>query len=368
MFNMETVKHLQSLNAFPSVTITLPTYRTSPDNEKDPIRLKNLLSEAVNRLQTDLGKRETAELVTKLEHLADSVDHQHNLDGLIIMASADFAGVFKVPYRLPERIAIDDNFLTRDIVFAMNRTPLYWVLVLSQKPTRLYLGRKTDLTEVREFGFPHEYKGPGEGVTVKMGVGANPSREIDRALEAFMRDVDASLLNAVKEGPFPVVLVGVAPNLAHFRAVTRNENFIMKEIEGGHDSLSEHDLGALVWPHAREALHESRQDILQELEQAIGQQKTVSDLNEAWQAAQDGRVETMLVHENLHLPAQVSGDGRHLNLLENTPDNSALNEADSVTDAVDEMMEFVMQGGGKVVFMDDEQITEHNGLVMLTRY
>lgn len=364
MFNIETIKKLQTMESTPSVTITLPTYRTSPDNQKDPIRLKNLVTEAVSRLESEHGKRETAELVAKIHATADEIDHEHNQDGLILFASNEYLGVFKVPYRLPERVAIDDNFLTRDIVFAMNRTPLYWVLMLSEKPTRLYLARKSDLVEVREYGFPQEFNGPGAGVAVQSGIGANPSQERDRALEKFMGNVDESLHEAVKEGPYPVVLVGLAQNLAAFRGASRNEKYIVAEVEGGHDSLSAHDLGQLVWPAAKEALRERRQEIFAQVEQAVGQNKYASDLNESWQAAQDGRVETMVVRESLHLPAEVSADRRMLTLLETGKEEGE----NAYADAVDEMIEFVIQAGGKVVFVDDDELAEHDGLVMLTRY
>lgn len=364
MFNLDAVKHLQTLHSRPSVTITLPTYRTAPDNQKDPIRLKNLVTEAVNRLESEFGKRETADLVGKLQEAADGVDHEHNQDGLILFASADYLGVFKVPYRLPERVAIDDNFLTRDIVFAMNRTPLYWVLMLSEKPTRLYLGRKAQLVEVREYGFPQEFNGPGAGVAVQSGIGANPSQERDRALAKFMGNVDEALHEAIKEGPYPVVLVGLAQNLSAFRGVSRNESYVAAQVEGGHDSLSAHDLGQLVWPTAKDALRERRQEIFGQVEQAVGQNKYASDLNGAWQAAHDGRVEVMVVRENLHLPAEVSEDRRSLTLLETGTEEGE----NAYADAVDEMIEAVMQAGGRVVFVDDDELAEHDGLVMITRY
>lgn len=364
MFNRDTVKHLQTLNARPSVTITLPTNRTAPDNQKDPIRLKNLVTEATERLEAEFGKRETAELTARLQELADGVDHDHNQNGLVLFVSADYRNAFKVPYRLPERVAIDDNFLTRDIVFAMNRSPLYWVLVLTEKPTRLYLGQREELSEVREYGFPQEYSGPGAGSAVSSGIGANPSQEKDRALEAFMRDVDASLLAAVQEGPFPVLLVGLPQNLSAFGKVTRHADFIMRELPGGHDSLNAHELGELVWPEARAALRERRREIFDQLETARGQGRTVSDLDEAWQASIDGRVDVMVVEESMSYPAQVSADGRSITPLPTGKEEGA----DAYADAVDEMMEAVMQHGGRAVFVEDGELQEYGGLVMLTRY
>ena len=123
--NLATIKDIQSKQAYPSVTITLPTYRTSPDNDKDPIRLKNLVSEAVARLEEEFGKRETADIAAAIHRLADEVDHEHNLDGLVIFASAEYSESFKLPFRVPERVSIEDNFVTRDLVYAMNRSPLY---------------------------------------------------------------------------------------------------------------------------------------------------------------------------------------------------------------------------------------------------
>ncbi len=72
----------------------------------------------------------------------------------------------------------------------------------------------------------------------------------------------------------------------------------------------------------------------------------------------------MVVEENLHHPAEVSEDGRSLTLLET---GSEAGEQ-ALSDAVDEMIEVVMSRGGRVVFVDDGELSEHSGLVMLTRY
>ncbi|WP_102124640.1 hypothetical protein [Deinococcus planocerae] len=365
MLTLNTVKQLQAMTSRPSVTLTLPTHRTSPDNQKDPIRLKNLMTEAVGRLEGEFGKRETQALVARMQDLAVGIDHEHNLDGLVLFASEGYAGVFKVPYRLPERVAIDDNFLTRDLVFAMNRTPLYWVLLLSEDPTRLYLGRKTDLSEVRAYGFPIVHTGPGGKTALQTEEGANnPSRERDRALAAFMRDVDAGLGEVVKAAPFPVALVGVSRNLAPLNEVGKNLAQVVAQVEGGHTYLSEHELGQLVWPQVREALRERRRSIFGDIERAVGQNRFVTGLNECWQAAQDGRVETMVVEEDLHHPAEVSADGRSLTLLETGAEPGER----AYADAVDQMIELVMARGGRVVFVEDGELAAHSGLVMLTRY
>ena len=48
--NRHDVLALQQISGYPALTITLPTHRTSPDNQQDPIRLRNLVTQATDRL------------------------------------------------------------------------------------------------------------------------------------------------------------------------------------------------------------------------------------------------------------------------------------------------------------------------------
>ena len=66
-------------------------------------------------------------------------------------------------------MVIQDSFFTRDLVYAMNRTPRYWVLSLSEKPTRLYEATLDLLVEVKGEGFPMEHTGAGGATSLPGG-------------------------------------------------------------------------------------------------------------------------------------------------------------------------------------------------------
>lgn len=59
-------------------------YRTYPDNTKDIIGLKNLLTEASNRVIKEFGKRDVSELLEKIDNMDNEIDYNHNLDSLHI--------------------------------------------------------------------------------------------------------------------------------------------------------------------------------------------------------------------------------------------------------------------------------------------
>ena len=112
--NRREIMLLARMRSLPSVTITMPTHRTSPDNKQDPIRLKNLVVAATNRLLKDFSKREVEVVLKRMDDLASEVDHEHNLDGLAMFVNRDFGRLVRLPFPLKERVEIGDAFATRD--------------------------------------------------------------------------------------------------------------------------------------------------------------------------------------------------------------------------------------------------------------
>lgn len=359
--NRHEIMLLQQMRALPSVTITLPTHRTSPDNKQDPIRLKNLVVEATNRLLKDFGKREMKDVLTRLDNLASEVDHEHNLDGLALFVSADFARAVNVPFTLKERVEVGDAFATRDLVFAMNRTPRYWVLSLDEQPTRLFEGTRDDLIEDKSGAFPMTHNLPGGATRLSGGKGINASSQQDRFHEQFFRAVDQEYDKVTKDDPLPLAIVGVDRYLSFFRQVS-TKNDVVVEIKGSYDHLTAHDLGKLVWPDVKAALAERRATVFDQLNDAVGARKFVSTIGEAWRYAHQGRGATLLLEEGYHQPAKLSDDGMNILVSDNPTD------VDVMDDAADVIVEEVLQKGGRVVFVPDGSLKEHSSVALILRY
>ncbi|QTM01430.1 hypothetical protein [Mannheimia sp. ZY171111] len=361
--NLKQIKEIQAKHSYPSVTITLPTNRTAPDNEKDAIRLKNLVQDAVTRLESEFGKRETINIVENIQRLADEVDHQHNLDGLVIFANNEFSASYKLPFRLPERASIEDNFVTRDLVYALNRSPLYLLTVLSENGTRLFVGHKDILDEVNDHGFPFSL----ENVIASASPGQDISHVRDQIVTDHMKEIGDALIEAQKQTPAPIVVVGVDRNIGHFRDGARNSDDIMLYINSGLSNENEHELAKNIWPQIKDALHVERQKIFEEISSAKGNNLFVGGLDEVWQACIDGRVETLIVEEDLHIAANVSEDGRNLTELEGSFEHTE----NTYEDIVDEMIEKVLETSGRVKFVDNGSLKEMNpthGIAAITRY
>ena len=78
------LEKLATENNSPSVTISLNTHRTHPDNTQDIVQLKNLLKEAEKRIVNEFGKRPVSSLLEHLSEVENEVDINYNLDSLHI--------------------------------------------------------------------------------------------------------------------------------------------------------------------------------------------------------------------------------------------------------------------------------------------
>ncbi|MDW8396154.1 MAG: hypothetical protein RMM31_07920 [Anaerolineae bacterium] len=360
--NRYEIQLLQNIRANPCVTITMPSHRTSPDNKQDPIRLKNLVAEATDRLLRDFSKRELEPLLKRLEQTTAEIDHEHNLEGLALFVNRDFARVYRLPFPLPERVVIDETFATRDLVYALNRTVRYWAIALAEKPTRLFAGTNDVLVEVTEGEFPLTPEPPSRAALGRLQgrtdrVGEKPDLEA-----RFIEQLDDAFEPFHKQESLPIVLIGVERLIGAFRKHSRFAGAVVLEIRGNHDSTSAHDLGKLIEPRIGEIIAERGRQALSELEAAVGARRCASTIGEVWRYAHEGRGATLLVEQSYHAPARIDATGLHLLVAEDTT------PPEVIDDAVDDVIETVIRMGGRVVFVPDGTLREHGRIALVLRY
>ena len=360
--NRQDIQAVQAISGYPSLTITLPTHRTTPDNQQDPIRVRNLVAQAKEQLRAEFSNRDIAALLERLDRLSATIDYRHALDGLVMFVNADFDAKFYLPFTVPERVVIAERFLTRDLVYAMNRTPRYWVLALSEQPTRLFEGTLDTLVEIQAGGFPMTHEGPGGATSLPGGYGVNPSAHRDERHRQFFRSVDAALKPFLAHDPLPMGVVGVDRYLAFWDEVSTHKEFMRATLLGNYDEATPHELARLVWPLVEKAQAERVQRHLDELDGYVSQGRVATTVGEAWRKANEGRGKLLLVEKDYHEAGKLDETGL---LLLPVDDPSA---TDVIPDAVDEVVEAVLSKGGEVVFTENGQLADFQRIALVLRY
>src|SRR5262245_18554340 len=361
MIGRSELKQLQGRRDYPSLSLLAPTHRTHPANKKDRIVVKNLVAEGLDRLQGEFKKREVAGLVQNLKTLVARVDWKHSLEGLALFASQNVATAVQLPFRPKARVVIDETFATRDLVYSLNRSRRYRVLVLTEKPTRLFDATTSVLTEYPAKPFPMVHTGPGGASRLPGGQGINRSAMRDEAHRQFFRKVDDAVAVIQKDDHLPVVLVGVDRHVAFYEEVTRDPDAIVGVVAGSYDDPNPTALGRLVWPAFESGATLKRTRALARLHEAVSANRHASGVDQVWRAAFEKRCQILLVETGFEHRADLSPEGDRL--LPYSGRGAA-----ALDDAVDELIERVIADGGDVFFYDPGVLELHQRIAAVLRY
>jgi len=359
------IGELQNRESYPSVSILLPTHRVHPENQQDPIRLKNLLDEARQRLDAEVGKRPSWPIIERLEALAEEVDWQLNEEGLALFASEDFSACYRLPFTVEGRVAVDRSFETRDLLYALHRMPRYRVLSLAEEATRLFEGSGTTLEEVRDGGFPISWTGPG-GVTRRPdGAMMQRSNQRHAHRKEFFTEIDRILSTATKDDSLPLVVMGTKNTLPSFARVSSYSGPLAAQIEGSYAQASPATIAGMAWPHLQEWLNDQKQGVTAEVASAQGSNLVAMGIEDAWKAAREGKGAKLVVEEGYRQAAIMDRNEWELELVDaDAPEAEPLH----LDDAVDELIELVIEKGGEIVFVDEGALASYGRLALILRY
>ncbi len=339
------------------VSIIMNTHRTKPNNQKDLINLKNLIKNAEERLLKDYDRKFSEPIIKNMNELSNNLDHNYNLESLIIFANRHFADFTRLPIAVEDRVVIDDTFATRDLVRAMHQEYAYYVLVLSRKQARLIEAYNDKVIEEKKGEFPItnlNYKTDKEKLFTNKGQ--------DKLIEEFFNQVDKIIWETTKDQPLPVFLATETRNIDHYLKVTDKKDLIIGHINRNRDDEKAHHIVPEAWKVILELIKEKNTNRIAELKKSISSGKFLSDFNGIWTAIQEGRGKTLFVKQGFYQPALLVG-GEILLVEKLERDQKGV-----IDDIIDEMIEQNLSFGGDIVFLEGYELDEFQNVALITRY
>jgi hypothetical protein len=229
----------------------------------------------------------------------------------------------------------------------------YYVISLSEDKNALYEAFRDEVIDIRNGGFPldAQLRGPS---------GAD-SIDREARLSETLRTVDKLFGDCYRQDPLGVVVIGAKELVALFTSMTAHRNVIVGHVEGDFSETSLHDLGKVAWPVVKEALSGLQEDAIRDLEIAEKAGRTVSGLDAVLRQALSGVNATLMVEDDYHMRGSIT---RTSQSLEISTDVDVMEELD---DAVDMIIEKVLQSGGNVVFTPKGSLHKQERIVLLLR-
>ena len=235
----------------------------------------------------------------------------------------------------------------------MKLTTHYYVLSLSEHTSRLYEAFRDTLIDIRNKGFPIEssagMSGPAEPI------GGNSQ------LRDFIRAADEHFDHYFRQDPLRLVVVGDEKSLAVFGSVTSHQDLVTGTVEGDYTATSPHDLGKIVWPLVKEAMAGTSERAMLDLDRAEGSRGVTSGIDAVAHVAGSGGGNTLFVEEDYRMKGGIR-EADHS--LIGPKDLDILEVTD---DAVDAIIEKVLEKGGRVIFLENGSLTKLERIALVKR-
>lgn len=284
-----------NLTAPVAVSIYAPTHKTAPENQGDRIVVKNLVTEALDQIALLGPKRDYEDLIQNLNSAFDSVDWNKSTEGLGLWASASGFWTYKLSHAPAESLTISESFAIAELAKTVNKSWEYYLLVLSESPTRLFRGDRESLEEIRG-DFPFEHTGRGGSAGLPTAFGQQTSVIVDEVHRQFFRKISDALTAQQAKEALPLIATGVDRFLAFWSEVAP-EHFPAASIAGSYDFMSEAELANKTWPTIQEYFRGQNQSVVERLDVARGNNTYAGGFAEVLEVAQAGRVAALVVSD-----------------------------------------------------------------------
>jgi hypothetical protein len=303
------------------VSLFMPTHRSGPETQQDPVRLKNLIRRAEERLVSAGIRQPDASKVLRpaRELIEDEAFWRYQSDGLALFLRTGWFRSYRLPLAFEEVVVVSDRFHVSALLPLLTGDGRFFILALSENEARLLAGTRFNVHAVNVPGLPAGVKdalryddpqrelgshaaergGPGARVVLHgQGIGTEVQKE---RLGRYLRAVEGAVRRSLREQQAPLVLAGVEYVRAIYRDVNTYPHLLEAGISGSPDRVSAEDLRTRAWALAEPVFARDRDSAAAAYRGALGTGRASDSLEEVLTAAEAGRIRVLFVPTGAHV-------------------------------------------------------------------
>jgi len=347
-FSKEELKKLISHHNEVCISIYMPTHRKGKETQQNPIRYKNLLSQA-EKLLSELGVNEDIEKMMRFaNHIQSDFDFwQHQSDGLAVFITKDVYYYYRLPISFNELVVVSDRFHLKPLIPISNNQNKFYILALSQNDVGLYKANRQAIHRLKLMNTPtslnehlknrdiekelqyHTTGGDNKNqAAIYHGTGAG-DKDKDQDILHFFRVIDKSVSDILSEDTSPLILAGVEYLHPIYKKTNNYNQLYQHGLYGNPEDLSPEELHKQIWPIIEPLFQSSKKKAIEQYKELSGKKsKLVSDdIKEILTAAFEGRVELIFVRIGINNWGKFNPESGLISIHENRePDDEDLTD------------------------------------------
>jgi len=313
MITRENILDLAKKESNHCVSIYLPTHKSGEEVQQDPIRLKNLLTQAVEQLKNrELREKEIDELLDEPRKLLDNPNFwRHNDKGLALFISDDNFEHYRIPHAFKERVMVDDHFLITPLVPMITLEGTFCILALSQKKMRLLKCTRANVEEieleespesleeflkydVNETNLQHHAGQGANAQAIFHGQGGSRDTNTEEVIN-YLKAVENEVTSILRKRNDPLILAGVNEAIAEYRKVNNYSRLLDQTVSGNTDPKSNEEIKNEGWKVIKSYFLKGMYEDIERFGDLSGSEKQSDNLSQIVEAAYYGKVESLFV-------------------------------------------------------------------------
>lgn len=379
---LDDLKHLLTTAADPCVSLFLPTFRSGPDTQQNPIRLKQLAQKARVRLaERGLPEEQVDTLLQPIADLLSDVEFWHHpADGLALYLAPDSFRCFRVALPLRERVTVGSRFLVRPLLPLLSLEGHFFILAVSINHVRLLEASRDGVWPMDLDGIPTSMEealgrttynsdlqvhisgpaGQGHRSGTVHGHGDADEEHFKEDLVQYFRRVGAACNLILSGRREPLLLAAVESYFPLFRRACHDPRLLTQGVHGSPDGLSDAELRDRAWKIIEPWWRQEIEAEASRFRELRGSGRSITGADEILAAAQQGRVEVLLLDPESEIWGTFEAD------FSRTVIHAGPEPGDD--DLLDRAAALTLQQGGRVYTMPTTALPEGAGAAAILRY
>lgn len=360
--SLEVREVVEAIHYRPSISIIMPFEPKMSGKAELTQQLKFAVDEVDRQIRKSYQDDIADLVISKLKKIVKNLNYSTFKKSIAIYVSPVFEKVLYLDIPMEEKIMVNGSFEIRDLLYAKKELHKYLVLVLSGKWSKVYLGDYSTFVKVKS-NVPDHIAAFENDAPERLSNFSDPAYRKEVLLEKFLRHTDDGLKFLVQAYSLPVFVMGTKKVLGHFKAITKNEKSIIGYIHGNYEEATEPELGEALKPYINDWKKVKTDLLRHQLEKAADASKLAAGIKEVWKAASQRRGRLLVVEKNFMYAAQHGGSEEVIYEPEET-----YNKFSYIKDAVDDVIEKVLEQGGDVEFAEEGMLKEYGHIALIQYY
>jgi hypothetical protein len=350
---------MEAVHYRPAVSIIMPF---EPKMGKKS-ELAHALDMAADRVERDLSEHYPDELamlvMRKMRKIIKDINYNTYKKSIAIYVSPVFEKILYLDITVDEKIIIDESFEIRDLVYSKKQLHKYLVLLLSSTESRIYLGNSTTFITIVS-SKAAAVNSPGHELPERVANFSDKAEQKEIMLHKFLHHIDNTLDIILKAYRLPVFVLGTQRIAGHFRQLTKHAGSVIEFVHGNYEEATQAELKTVLEPFINDWKKVMQIDLMNQLDEAAGKKKLSIGMKDVWREAMKRNGRLLLVEKNYMYAAEYGSSDEVINKA-----MEPYNRFSYIKDAVDDVIEKVLENGGDVEFVDEGVLKDHQQIALV---